>query len=778
MHTNLKFKLNLRSSRRDLTRKSTNLNIENDSTPILQRPREPQPEIKMSDEQADIINQLKKGLNPRTVACAGAGKTTTIAFCASECPTEQVLALTFSRRLVDDTKKRIIKMDLKNIEAQTYHGFCTKYFGTCRNDSDMRKYLNSPPSSDRRRQELMRFTIIMLDELQDMNELYYKFMSNVRKYLNANIRIGLFGDPRQTIFEFNGGNPDYLMNPSKYWGVDFVPCLLSTTYRLSHKVTRVLNMLICAKYQLIGDPIFRMTSVDKPSDNPVDFHWIDIYKDGCKLIKSYINRYGHDSVLVMAPSIKNGDSISPVTQIMNDLRKQGIDMCTLTDDAPIDSDIIANKLVVSSIHKQKGCEQRCTIFVGLDCSYYKYFGNKSPLVNSLNVIYVGMSRPLEHLVLIGSNSHNYLPYWEPSEINRLVKNGDLRVHGAPQSAGHKCPFMPPCACQSPKGVSITNLLKYKSSSYLDDYVEQPSVSICRIEGELDSVASSGKITMGSGLVELVAPIYGILVPLAQEFSEYGKINMVERILSDDFLSDPDNENLPKHLRLDVRRNLHNLYDQLIKIKFDDVDSLIDMNTSLLAKISIHMMCYQSYEFPLYQIDNYEWVDSGYIKECVHRLIDFRGTLIGPSGSEDQIEVSIKKDVDVECVHKRVSGQFTLRGRVDNLINDEIIEYKLKTTFGDVTDVSQLLLYMWIRKCSKGYLYYPNLDQTMEVKILDEKGFDKFTVNWLGIILERYYHFLLVGETIVNSSGSNLYSLPTVVDSQDEVILPKLKACMC
>ena len=347
-------------------------------------------DIQISDEQRVIVDTFKKGTpikplsgpsgslslpevgaNLTIMASAGSGKTTTLLFLGQECPTIRILALTYNRGLCDDTKKKIKMWQLGNIEIQTYHGYCTKYYGPSFTDFHLSQYQSSAPKPALLKQH-QTFDLLIIDESQDMTELYYTFLHHKLQYFKPTIKIILFGDPRQTIYQFNGGTPKYLIHPELYWPGHFTRCYLNTTYRLTPKVTEFVNTVICAKY---SEP-HQMKSIPREHDYPVQYYWVDLFQKGFEIIIAAVKEFGAGHVLIMACSVKEK---TPVIQCVNQLSLAGVPVVVMKDeDGSFDLDIAKDKVMISSIHKQKGRERPCVIIYGLDCSYHKYYGRDKP----------------------------------------------------------------------------------------------------------------------------------------------------------------------------------------------------------------------------------------------------------------------------------------------------------------------------------------------------------------------------------------------------------------
>ena len=687
--------------------------------------------IKASKEQSIVIDAITRGENVTTEAVAGAGKTTCILLTALANPEKKICIITYSRRLSDQSKVKIEEWGVLNVQIFTYHGFCTKYFGPSHNDSTFSQFTNSSPRLPVGNQ-LKQFDILCIDEMQDMNDLYYKFMYNKLQYFKDNIILKFLSDRRQAIFQYNGGDPKYFVEAEKYWGRKFTKCYLTKTYRVPKKITHCVNTLIASKY----DPPFAMEAVEHDSDLPMEYHWVDVFWGGKQIILDQIKEFGINNVVVMSCSVKEK---TPVYKCLNELSEKGVKMCVLNDSESNDPEILRDKLMASSIHKQKGSEHGCIIIYGLDCSYHKYYGKNKPLEEYLNLIYVGFTRSMMKLVIIGDKKHGYLKNWQPSEISALITGKYLKVYGRPLN---KCDctleFKCQCAQKPGKDTNVTDIIQYRSFECLNELINQSAVKIVSHKGKESEISSDNKALMKNKLVENVAHIYGVMIPMIAEYHIHKQIRMIDYIVSDRFEIDFEDTSLIKHLDKDRRYTIATIYNKIKstttakKSNQSDIDYLID-NLEDFGYLTLCILCYDSYVYPLYQIDNYDWIETQYVIDCTNRLLQFNSKMSANQPKQNNLsETKINSQLKMVCTHtEQVDMNWYMYGRVDDIIGDSIIEYKVSKSFSDTSHISQLLIYMWIMKKTTGYLYYPNLDSTIAIAVTNKEVFLNFTENWLN-----------------------------------------------
>ena len=93
----------------------------------------------------------------------------------------------------------------------------------------------------------VRYTQIMVDEFQDINPVDMQFIAAIAKMHNADLT--LVGDDDQTIFEWRGATPAYILNPDRYFasvndGGPFETFVLERNYRSPKNIVEMAQRLI------------------------------------------------------------------------------------------------------------------------------------------------------------------------------------------------------------------------------------------------------------------------------------------------------------------------------------------------------------------------------------------------------------------------------------------------------------------------------------------------------------------------------------------------------
>lgn len=133
-----------------------------------------------SAEQNAIITAVRGGTNVIVNAVAGSGKTTGMLHIGRELinsrPGIRILILTYNARLKDETREKIKLLGLNGIEAHSYHAFCVRYYSPIgMTDSGIIKIVNM----NLKPTKPFWFDQILLDEVQDMTNLYYRLVNKI-----------------------------------------------------------------------------------------------------------------------------------------------------------------------------------------------------------------------------------------------------------------------------------------------------------------------------------------------------------------------------------------------------------------------------------------------------------------------------------------------------------------------------------------------------------------------------------------------------------------------
>jgi|SaaInlV_150m_DNA_4_1039716.scaffolds.fasta_scaffold02432_2 hypothetical protein len=359
-----------------------------------------------SDEQLQIVNSLKDH-NVVVDSVAGAGKTTTVLHIAKHYNLDSVLLLTYNKKLRLETKKRASDCGLENLIVHNYHSFAVKYYDKkCHTDVQIEKHLTKFPLQQ------YRYTIIIIDEAQDMTQLYYQLTLKIIMENVVRPTICILGDRYQSIYDFNGADNRYIIYGDKIFNVNKLPWLklkLSKTFRVPLSMTQFINKCVLKEDRLISD---------KVNDIKPNYLFCDAFgKRPFSMVMEYLKTYSCDDIFILAPSVKSDNS--PVKILANALSQNGINIyIPVTDEEKLDEDIIKNKLVFSSFHQVKGLERAVTVIYHFDKGYFDFYNKTANPRKCTNALYVALTRSKQCMTLIHHYECNYLPFLDHKELHR------------------------------------------------------------------------------------------------------------------------------------------------------------------------------------------------------------------------------------------------------------------------------------------------------------------------------------------------------------------------
>jgi superfamily I DNA/RNA helicase len=313
--------------------------------------------VNLSAEQKAIIETILSNKNCLVDAVAGSGKTTTVMGLAQTDPTKHILQITYNRHLKDEVNDKVIKANITNMNVYTYHGLCVRYYNhKAHTDAIMKSVLHKDTKP---RQTIAKFDILVIDETQDMNILFFHFIRKFLRDYNKPITILVLGDKFQSINEFRGADRRFLTLAAelfKSYG-DFVNLTLKTSYRLTNQIAAFINN------KMLGE-----NRIETVRDGPkVEFMRNNVWRSELivekivKLIES--KRYSPGDIFVLAGSTrsKRGEPM-PINMLEQALVSRKIPCFGTNDDEELSSNLTEGKVVFSTIHQSKGRERPIVIF--------------------------------------------------------------------------------------------------------------------------------------------------------------------------------------------------------------------------------------------------------------------------------------------------------------------------------------------------------------------------------------------------------------------------------
>ena len=361
-----------------------------------------------SEEQLNIINNLET-YNIIVDSVAGCGKTTTILGIANKYSNKNILVLTYNKRLKEETAYKVKYFSFKNVNVYNYHSFGYVLETTVRDDITLKKAL------DKGIENSYNYHIIIIDEIQDMNYIYYELVEYI---INRNLqkaKICALGDVQQCIYKNNGSDERFILKTDSIFNSDFPwkKLSLSISFRLTKQIASFVNYCNGSKDRIkaIKDgekPIYIITNTFENN--------IIIEK-----IKYFINikKYNVEDIFIICPSVIANVKDSPIKIIENQLVENNLPVFIPNNDGDVIArNIIKNKIVISSFHRTKGLERKVVFFYNFDTSYYTNYNGGIDTDKLTNPLYVGLTRAMEHLIIIHHHENDFMDYVKLEEIKK------------------------------------------------------------------------------------------------------------------------------------------------------------------------------------------------------------------------------------------------------------------------------------------------------------------------------------------------------------------------
>lgn len=650
-----------------------------------------------SAEQETIVHAIKKN-NVLVDAIAGSAKSSTCLLIAKKYPHKNILLLTYSQKLKEETRKRIVLNGIENMESHSFHSFANKYYKPCPNDIPMYEIIDTGQKPKKE----FAFSIICVDEVQDMTELLYKFVYKLYYDNKKTAKLCILGDRNQCIYKFNQADERYIILAEQVFGfndLNWRNCTLSTSFRINKETTEAVNNTM-----LNQDRLHAVKSGAKPryycanlfcrdkNENEIFLRIKELLRLRPQQTKVY------EDIFVLAYSVKQAshstnDNKRPVSILANMLVLDNIPVYVpTTDDQKIDIKILQGKIPFLTFHQAKGLEAKHVIIVGFDNFYTDKIlrcGNECP-----NELYVAVTRHTETLSVFQNATSSPPNFMNTSLISTYWDVYNFR--------------------QGPKVVTtdntrnthfITELLEYTRQDVMTKCVKMLTIKKLRPAKEYIGIETVVEQRWGyediSGLLGVVIPAYfeqllKSKTTIHEYIKEISKGESLEAELSGEDI---------KSLRLEKVLDL-----QPTKIKD-------------IIKIAIKWYCISTgFIVKNNQIVNLGFINSEQMAKCLENL----GLL------------KISKQAKFEVRAVREIGEKKLIGRIDCLDGENLYEFKC---VGELRNehILQTALYMWLfHNEKKGFLFNILSSELIEISCPDTVLRDmvvllldaKFKRNWI------------------------------------------------
>jgi hypothetical protein len=642
-------------------------------------------------EQNEILNEIENGYNVIVDSVAGSGKSSTILFIANKFSNQEILTITYNKRLKFETRSRAEKLCLENLEVQSFHSFGYQYFNkNCNTDYGLLESLQKEPINP-----FKKWSIIIFDEFQDCTPLFYEFALKIIKTIdNKDLRIIIIGDQKQSIYSYNRASPNYIEYADKLFPGSFKKKHLSQTFRLPDRIVYFINDLILKKQLL--------RSEKKSSIKPRYLICDQFSNDPFNELQHYLRKgYKYEDIFILAPSTKNMKSAIQV--LANKCSSRGIPIhCSTGDNEALDSEIILNKIVFCSYHQCKGLERKVTIVLNFDESYIKFY-NKTAGSEISNELYVAITRSSMELTVIHHFKNNYLPFIEPNTLRSfceiLVKK-PLKISGENNNVRQE------------QIVAVTDLIKFLPIDVIKEAMSFINITQIQEKSVFINIPIKVKQDFNGRIIhENVSELNGIAIPayyekmttntmtIEEHLKAAKKPTKTKKTLTLIIHEEPEDDvTIDVMFRGDdsvVSRKFEKVLIKKIKPKpkvqeqsgvSDTVRSKMEEIAKLLQTANEYSSLKNGYKFKLDQISNYNWLSIENLELCTERLTKL---LSGPgSGS-----------ISFEENYNKIHGDIMLVGYIDCMKRNQdstqqVIEFKCVNEVDSIHFI-QLALYSYL-----------------------------------------------------------------------------------
>jgi hypothetical protein len=642
----------------------------------------------ISDEQLTIVNNL--GLNNVIVdSVAGSGKTTTNIYIAKTYTDLNILLLTYNAKLKMETRTKIANLNIKNIEVHSYHSFCVKYYNNkCFTDTIIKKVI-----LNNKILKSFNYDIIILDEAQDINILYFRLICKIYNDNLSKAKICILGDRYQSIYDFNGADPRFITMAKEIFNFNNLPWVntkLSESFRITFEMAEFINNCLLDNNRIISN---------KKSNIKPTYIICDSFNDNEPFleVKKYIDLgYNSSDIFILAPSLKNKNGAPRKLENQIKILLPNINIYVPTsDEEKLDDEVIENKLVFSTFHQSKGLERKVIIVFNFDSSYFDYYKTNVNRNVCPNELYVAATRALERISFIHHYSNDYLDFLNYNKLNiytNLIKKRKLLIRKSNSK---------------PMITSVTDLIRHLPSEIIDNCITFVDIKQLNHADNKNFINIPIKTIQTSGC-ESVSEINGISIPsyfellntnkmtIYKYIIDYNKKNNITNNTSNNDFIDSDTDNVEDN---------NNFYDiNKIKIKLLKPDELLYIaNTYNSIKTG--------YLFKSFQIKEYNWLSQDNLNKCVSRLSNIIN-LTNQATYERYVEIQNRKEL-----LKR-----HLVGYIDCIDINKVYELKCVSKLEN-EHILQLAIYMYIYEnqnnnviiTNKYYLYNILSDELVKIK---------------------------------------------------------------
>lgn len=653
-------------------------------------------DYKISDEQSEILKNIKEGHNVIVNAVAGSGKSTTILSIAKEMPELRILQITYNSKLRKEFKDKTQSEKLNNIEVHTYHSFATKYYlSDAYNDIKIRAIIqdNMIP----RMNKIPIYDLVVLDEVQDCTLLYFRFVVKCIKDMKIPVQLLFLGDYMQMIYEFKGADSRFLTQANDIWkgfaflkSQEFVFCTLNTSYRITNQMSSFINDSMLGRKCILS-------CKEGPKVEYIRYQPYLIISIVVGQIKKLIQEGAHPSDFFIISGSLRAPS---VTALENALIRENIPChFPMTDVVEVDERIINGKVAFVTCHTSKGRQRKYVFVMGFDNDYFNYNARSANRNECPNALYVAATRATTRLILLENNSKHSSRSLEFLKMNHFdMKKSDFVDFKGNTQGIYYTPDVE-LSNVAVKKVSPTDLVRFITESVM----ESVSPIIDRIFTKITDSSDESMIEIQSFIetdlkyYEDVSNINGIAIPVMY----YDHINKLWNPNSQE--KGVINKNILYEIIETKIRDMKHGSNVFVKDIFKDVSPVcITMNDYLYIS-NIYSAIEENLHFKLKQIsrEEHKWVSEDMVSQFKERLDKFVGSecIHHKPLIEEQI-IEYKMDYEHQNIDALLEAEFgshmkfKFSARTDIITSDCLWELKCTSSIS-IENLLQTVIYAWL-----------------------------------------------------------------------------------
>jgi hypothetical protein len=311
-----------------------------------------------SEEQIVVIDSYVRGESFKVLASAGVGKTSTLVEACRRSTSGEVWFIEYNRILREDAEEKV--KDLDHVTAYNYDSILVKFYDPQAPDKGFDVALKSVLDLDIGPTSTFDFNTLILDELQDMTSMFFRFINKLIRDRVSGVagplQLVLIGDVKQMIYGYREASSTFLTGCE---GAIFGELSSTSLPTKSINMTRRFGEPVCSLVNDLCRPLFEKNEWGE-----------DVVCEAGRTTK--VDLFTYDSSKL--PSVLAGE-------IAKELMDKSNRVVLLTYSTRTCKDLwhfVENSVTpivpekfphVRTIHTTKGCEYDCVIATWLDVAF-------------------------------------------------------------------------------------------------------------------------------------------------------------------------------------------------------------------------------------------------------------------------------------------------------------------------------------------------------------------------------------------------------------------------